>query len=88
MKQSLYNDYKKFEKIMRNYDGSNVLDTSDEYFLPVTTVIPLLCEIEKRNIPFIKTHKNTKEYVRRILNMKKTSSTTLFVKLPFSYRTI
>lgn len=79
---SLYYDYRKFERIVNNYDGSDVLDASKNSFLAPTTLIPLLCFIRENPIKFIKLNDRTEDYVSRILNGKKTSTTTPYTILP------
>lgn len=80
---SLLQDYKKFEKLAKKYDGvSESLDTSSEYFLGPATIVPLLCFAETNNIHEIITHHNTYDFVNRVLNHRETSTTKPFVNLP------
>ena len=80
----LLNDYRKFERLANNYDGSGVLNTSSTHFLAPTTLIPLLCFINDNNIYKIITNPHTSEYVYRILHGKRTSTTTSYTILPNS----
>ena len=48
--KSLYQDYRKFEKIAKKFNReSSTLDISNEDFLPPTTLIPLTCLQEQMN---------------------------------------
>ncbi|KZX11097.1 hypothetical protein MBFIL_15290 [Methanobrevibacter filiformis] len=68
---------------MDNYeDGSESIDTSDYSYLAPTTLIPLLCNINKYNLKKIHTHQNTEKYVKEILNMKSTLTRTPYMVLP------
>lgn len=80
---SLYQDYKKFEKLAKRYNKkSSTLDTSSEYSLAPTTLMPLLCFVNENNIQSIYLNKRTVDYVSRILNGQKTSTTTPYTILP------
>ena len=79
---SLYNDYKKFERIVKRYDGSGIIDLSTQKFLAPTTLIPLLCFITKNEIDEILVNNSIEEYIVRILNKKKTNTTTPYTELP------
>lgn len=68
---------------MSSYDGSDKLDTSNETFLAVTTILPLLCEIENKNISTIITNRFTSDFVKRILNREKTGTTLPYERLPY-----
>lgn len=46
--KSLFDDYKKFERILKINPDNNVLDTSTEDFLALTTLIPLLIHAIKK----------------------------------------
>ena len=46
--KSLFDDYKKFERILKINPDNNVLDTSTEDFLAPTTLIPLLIHAIKK----------------------------------------
>lgn len=82
---SLYDDYKKFERIIKRYEwGSSSLDVSNERFLAPTTLIPLLCFSKNNNISNIATHYNTHDYIKRIIEGKTTSTTTPYQILPKS----
>ena len=64
---SLLDDYKKFENIMRKHKtDSKEIDASHKQFLAPTTLIPLLCEQKRRNIP-IKLNEKTYSYVKKII---------------------
>jgi hypothetical protein len=79
----LFEDYKKFEDIMSNCTyRDDSIDTSKYPFLAPTTLIPLLCEIERRKINKIITNEKTHDYVKLILNKEKTSTTTPYTILP------
>lgn len=81
---SLYYDYQKFEKIMRQVKpNSEYIDTSKDKFLAPTTLIPLLCEQKRRQIP-IRCNKETIGYVKRIIEGKETNTTTPYQILPRS----
>ena len=84
MYYKLYDDYKKFEKIAKNYDGSNKIDLSNEKFIAPTTMLPLLCFSEEKNIKTFLVNSNTEEYIKRILNRKETDTTIPYQILPFS----
>ena len=76
MYYNLYDDYKKFERIAKNYtEGSTKLDLSDERFIAPTTMLPLLCFAGEKNIETFLVNSNTEEYIKRILNRKETSET-------------
>lgn len=82
---SLFDDYKKFERIVKKYSkGSKILDLSNERFIAPTTMIPLLCFAGQNNIETFIVHPNTEEYIERILNRKETSTTTPYQILPRS----
>lgn len=81
---SLLDDYKKFERIMNRHDGSKELDTSSEYFLAPTTLIPLLCEINRRKISKVFLNSNTLNYVKRITNKDCTNKNKIHKILPKS----
>lgn len=81
---SLYYDYKKFEKIMKEVKpSSRFIDTTNEDFLAPTTLIPLLCEQKKRQIP-IACNDDTEDYVKRIIEGRETNTTTPYQILPRS----
>lgn len=81
---SLYYDYKKFEKIMKEVKpSSRFIDTTKEDFLAPTTLIPLLCEQKKRQIP-IACNDDTEDYVKRIIEGRETNTTTPYQILPRS----
>ena len=85
MVPSLLSDYKKFERIMKRVNpSSNYIDTSNERFLAPTTLIPLLCYAENKDIHKIYVNNNTEDYVVRILNREETSTTIPFINLPKS----
>ena len=79
---SLLYDYKKFEKLAKNHDGTDTLDASSEYFLAPTTITPLLCFMEHEKIPRIAVNNSTHEFVNRIINKKETNTTKHFEELP------
>ena len=82
--QSLYQDYEKFEKIMKKVKStSKTIDTTGENFLAPTTLIPLLCEQEKREIPIV-CNDNTFDYVKRIIRGEETNTNTPYQILPKS----
>ena len=80
--RSLLYDYKKFEKLAKNHDGSDILDASNENFLAPTTINPLFCFMQRKNIPKIATNTHTHEFVKRIINKRETSTTKHFEYLP------
>lgn len=82
MRTNLYENYKVFEEIINNHDGSEYIDTSSHDFLAPTTVIPLLCESRKRGVKRITTHLDTFDYVYRILNRQPMETSTPYTILP------
>lgn len=82
MYYSLYDDYKKFEKLVKNYDGSSILDASTESFLAPTTITPLFCFMQQNKIPEIAVNNYTHEFVDRIINKRETNTTKHFEDLP------
>lgn len=81
--KSLYQDYRKFEKIAKKFNRkSSTLDTSSEYFLAPTTLIPLTCFARANEIESIIFHPNTIDYVKRILNGEETGTNTKLTILP------
>ncbi|MDR3292066.1 MAG: hypothetical protein LBT10_07975 [Methanobrevibacter sp.] len=86
MDHSLYDDYKKFEKIMKEYDGTSIIDTSKHSFLAPTTLIPLLCQIREKEINKIRTHDNIMDYIKKILDCEKTDTKIPYTILPKSLK--
>lgn len=81
--KSLYQDYKKFEKIAKKFNKkSSTLDTSAEYFLAPTTLIPLTCFARTNDVESIISHPNTTDYVKRILYGEETGTNTKLTVLP------
>lgn len=84
MYYSLLDDYKKFESIMRNHrSGSKEIDASYERFLAPTTLIPLLCEQQRRKI-YIKLNEKTYGHVKKIIDGVDTLTNTPYQVLPRS----
>lgn len=81
--KTLYQDYRKFEKIAKNYNSqASELDASKEYFLAPTTLIPLTGFVRTNNIEKIITHQRAHDYVKRILEGKETGTNTKLTILP------
>ena len=80
--RSLLYDYKKFEKLAKQHHGSDTLDASNEYFLAPTTITPLFCFMQQKNIPKIAVNNSTQEFVNRIINKRETNTTKHFEDLP------
>lgn len=81
--KSLLQDYRKFEKIAKRFDKeSSTLDTSAEYFLAPTTLIPLTCFARTNDVETIIFHPNTIDYVKRILYGEETGNNTKLTVLP------
>ncbi len=86
-KSILFKDYKKYETIVKNYDGKT-LDTSKYNFLAPTTLIPLLAFTMKEKITDIKVNETTKDYVKKILRGEPTPTNTPFLILSKESRVI
>lgn len=79
---SLLHDYQKFERLVKNHDGSDILDASKESFLAPTTITPLFCFMQQNKIPRIAVNNTTQEFVNRIINKRETNTTKHFEDLP------
>ncbi len=81
---TLFQDYKKYEKIMRNVnEDSKDINTTGYNFLAPTTLIPLLCMQKRLNLPIL-VNNFTDDYVKRIINGKSTTTNTPYQILPKS----
>lgn len=81
---ALYEDYKKFENIIKMLnDNSNFIDASEEIELNPTTLIPLLCESKKRKLPVI-LNENVDDEVKDIFQGNILSGNVPFQILPYS----
>ncbi len=82
--KSLFEDYKKFERIAKNYvPNSTELDTSSEYFLAPTTLIPLFCFAnEQKSIKKLIAHNNDYYYLDMILKGEASNTNTSYTILP------
>lgn len=81
---TLFQDYKKYEKIMKNVNmNSKYIDTSMYSFLPPTTLIPLLCMQNKLKIPIL-VNNSIEDYVKTIMNGKSTNMNIPYQTLPKS----
>lgn len=73
---SLFSDFRKFEKILKNYNGEGVLNLSNENFLAPTTLLPIL-HYGKRIGANYKVKDNSGQYVKRVLGLTEHTSTTV-----------
>lgn len=64
------------------HDGSDILDASNESFLAPTTITPLFCFMQQKNISRIAVNNSTQEFVNRIINKRETNTTKHFEDLP------
>jgi len=80
--KSLFDDYLKYERIIKQYDNSKQMDITNEEFIAPTTLIPLIRYLWKNNIDDIKLNEKTFPYVSKIIHRKPTPTNTPFRVLP------
>lgn len=80
--KSLFDDYLKYERIIKNYDGSGYMDISKEKFIAPTTLIPLIRYLWKNNIENVQLNKKTYSYVSKIIHREPTPTNTPYRVLP------
>ena len=76
MPPSLISNLKKFDKIIKDNENTNVMDLSKHAFIAPTTLLPVLQYMELNNITKYIPHPSTTHYLRKILGKEKCTDTT------------
>lgn len=77
MPQSLIGNLRKFNKIIKDNNGCNVMDLSRYQFLAPPTLLPLLQYMELHGINKYCPNDLTKHYLEKVLGKEKCSDTTI-----------